>query len=415
MLATLNAKYFSKKLQALTISAAIILGISFSSALLAAQSVSAAKGELKQLEKSLAKLQQTLKKERAKRSKEERALQKSEQSIAQLGSDIKRIDNQLKGLNKNLQHYLANKAKLQRQLLNQQQALGELIKQRYKMGDQTPLKLLLKQKDPEQVSRMLTYFEKIRAHQSAQVIAFKALLTAQKDNNASIDETEQNLLKKRGSLAVSRDKLQASRALRKKNLAIIDKKIGANRSSIKKLAADKKRLNKVIQTIAGALSKRQAAQRQQLAKLKREKQLRQQKLAAAKAADKRPFRQLKGRLKWPAKGKVVRRFGSKENNLAYDGILIRTTQRSPVTAVHSGKVVFADWLRSYGMVMIVDHGSGYLTLYGHNDQLNKQVGDSVSSGEEIALSGSSGGNTRPGLYFAIRHNGKTTNPQSWLK
>ncbi len=185
--------------------------------------------------------------------------------------------------------------------------------------------------------------------------------------------------------------MKATKVQRKKNILAINKRVNNKRSKIKKLAADKKRLAKIVARIAEVV-----------------------KAKAAKVVDNRPFKRLKGQLKWPVKGKIVRRFGSMENNLAYDGVLIRTKQNSPVKVVHTGKGVFADWLRSYGMLLIVDHGAGYLTLYGHNDQLNKKVGDAVFSGEVIALAGSSGGNTRAGLYFAIRRNGKTTNPKHWL-
>ncbi len=378
-------------------------------ALQAAQSTQSAKKELKGLERSLTKLQKALKKERAKRSKEEQALQKDDQRISQLGSQISGIDKKLKGLSKNLANFLEKKSHIEGQLSQQQQILSALLKQRYQLGEQAPLKLLIKQKDPEQVSRMLVYFEKIRLHQTAQVEAYKALLAQKQTNDVDIDETQQALINQRESIEKARKKLQATRVQRKKNLALSDKKIAKNRTKIAKLAADKKRLNTVVNSIQKAINK------QKLAQQAAQKKQQQRALAAAKAADKRPFKQLKGKLRWPAKGKIVRSFGSVENNLKYDGVFIRTKQRSPVYAVHGGKIVFSDWLRSYGMVLIVDHGAGYLTLYGHNDQLNKKVGDKVYSGETIALAGSSGGNSRPGLYFAIRRNGKTTNPKSWLK
>ena len=391
------------------LSFSLIIALCVPFTLQAAQSTQSAKKELKGLERSLSKLQKALKKERAKRSKEEQALQKDEQRISKLGSEISGIDKKLKGLSKNLANFLEKKGHIEGQLAKQQQILSALLKQRYQLGEQTPLKLLIKQKDPEQVSRMLVYFEKMRSHQTTQVDAYKALLAQKQTNDVDIDETQQALINQRKSVEKARKKLQVTRLQRKKNLALSDKKIAKNRTKIAKLAADKKRLNTVVSSIQKAINK------QKLEQQAAQKKQRQKALAAAKAADKRPFKQLKGKLRWPAKGKIVRSFGSVENNLKYDGVFIRTKQRSPVYAVHGGKVVFSDWLRSYGMVLIVDHGAGYLTLYGHNDQLNKKVGDKVYSGETIGLAGSSGGNSRPGLYFAIRRNGKTTNPKSWLK
>ncbi len=352
---------------------------------------SAKKSNIKQLQKVLNQLQAELKRERAKRSKEERALQKNEQGIAALNSEVSAIDRQLGHLTKNLKGYLANKDDLQHQLEEHRKQLQLVVQQRYKMGRKVPLKLLLNQENPEQVSRMLMYFEKIQQHQSARVQSFIELLAEQDSNNTNIDKTQAQLLKEKRQLLSRQSKLQATKVQRKKNILAINKRVNNKRSKIKKLAADKKRLAKIVARIAEVV-----------------------KAKAAKVVDNRPFKRLKGQLKWPVKGKIVRRFGSMENNLAYDGVLIRTKQNSPVKVVHTGKVVFADWLRSYGMLLIVDHGAGYLTLYGHNDQLNKKVGDAVFSGEVIALAGSSGGNTRAGLYFAIRRNGKTTNPKHWL-
>jgi septal ring factor EnvC (AmiA/AmiB activator) len=387
----------------------LVIALCLPFALHAAQSAQSAKRELKGLERSLNNLQKALKKERSKRSKEEQKLQKDEQRISQLGSQISTIDKKLKSLSKNLASFVAKKSDLEDKLSKQQQVLSALIKQRYQLGDQTPLKLLIKQQDPEQVSRMLVYFDKLRQHQAKQVDRYKVLLAQKQTNDADIDETQQALITQRKSVEKARKKLQATRLQRKKNLALSDKKIAKNRTKITKLAVDKKRLNNVVNSIQHAINK------QKLAQLSAQKKQQQREIAAAKAADKRPFSQLKGKLRWPAKGKVVRSFGSVENNLRYDGVLIRTKQGTPVYAVHGGKIVFSDWLRSYGMVLIIDHGSGYLTLYGHNDQLKKKVGDKVYSGETIALAGSSGGNSRPGLYFAIRRNGKTTNPKAWLK
>ncbi|MFT5708007.1 MAG: septal ring factor EnvC (AmiA/AmiB activator) [Oceanospirillaceae bacterium] len=381
-----------------------------STAVSAAQSVKKSQQQAQQLQRTLKKLQKELKQERSKRSAEDRALQKNDQSIAKIGQEISLINKALGKRKKKLQGYLANKKHLQQQLHIQQKKLNLLIKQRYQMGQQTPLKLLINQQDPEQVSRMLLYFEKIQAYQNQQVIDYRELLVAHKLNDSNIDKTEKQLLKDKERLQKEQLAQKNTRIQRKKNLQIYDARIGKKHTKIKKVTADRKRLQKVITRIERAVKKAAKVAKQKASKPVVQKEEKQQ----IKVVDNRPFKKLKGKLRWPAKGKVVRSFGSKENNLAYDGILIRASQGSAVKAVHTGKVVFADWLRSYGMVLIVDHGAGYLTLYGHNDQLNKKVGQKVFPGEIIALAGSSGGNQRSGLYFAIRRNGQTTNPKSWL-
>ena len=347
----------------------------------------------------LKKLQSDLKAERAKRSKEERALQLSEQSIASTAAQILKLNKKLLSINANLDGFLNRQTQLQQQLEQQRKNLHLLIKQRYQMGEETPLKLLLRQQNPEYVSRMLIYFERIREQQNAEVLAFRQLLDEHESNSSKIDQSQAQLLAQKSKLQQQQQQLQSNRAKRRQVLAKIDRQISKNSTKIKKLAADKKRLQKVISRIEKILPKA-------VVKVKAR--------VKAKVKDNRPFKVLKGKLPWPVKGKVIRNFASVENNLTYDGVLISSAQGRSVQAVHSGMVVFADWLRSYGMLMIIDHGDGYMTLYGHNQQLLKKVGEPVSAQEPIAMTGNSGGNQHAALYFAIRHRGQTTNPRTWF-
>ncbi len=409
MLKTINA-FFSLRaayVVVLVLLCALTPCVSF-----AAQSIQESKSQVKQLHKVLLRLQKDLKAERSKRSKEERAFQKNEQDIAKLAPSISAIDRQLKKLQQNLNGYLGNRDRIAAQLEVQKQHLLVLLKQRYQMGEQTPLKLLLNQKDPEKMSRMSIYLDRIRQQQSEQVIAFRQLLVKHDTNNVKIDSTQLTLVAEKKSLLLRQAKLELTRVQRKKNLQLIERKISKNNLKMKQVAADKKRLERVISRIQTVISAPKVVKIANPTKVINESLPIMN--SPARVIDNRPFKNLKGKLKWPVKGKIVRRFGALENNLSYDGVLIRAKQSSAVRAVHTGKIVFANWLRSYGMLMIVDHGRGYLTLYGHNDQLNKKVGDTVFPGEVIALVGSSGGNTRAGLYFAVRRDGQTTNPLGWL-
>lgn len=374
----------------------------------AAQSAQQPKKEVRALEKLLKQLQVELKVERAKRSKQERALQNQEQNIALLGAQITRIDKKLTRLRSNLKRFKKDKTTIEQEMVALDKSLNFLVKQRYQMGDKTPLKLLINQQNPERVSRMLFYFEKINQRLNTQIASYQNFLIDKQVNSSQIDNTQRQLIEDRQLLAKQQQTLQSARQTRKRNLQAIDTKIANNRTKIKSLSEDKKRLDKVISLIEIAIvkDKRNAVKTAVLAKLQKK---------AIMAVDNRPFKSLKGKLPWPVSGKIGRKFGSFENNIAYDGVFIKAKQGAPIKAVHTGKVVFSDWLRSYGMVLIVDHGFGYLTLYGHNDQLNKKVGSKVSSGEVIAHVGSSGGNQKPGLYFAVRRNGQTTNPAIWLR
>ena len=130
-----------------------------------------------------------------------------------------------------------------------------------------------------------------------------------------------------------------------------------------------------------------------------------------------PFSTLRGTLEWPIKGEIIHRFGSpkKGGNLNWQGILIEAPGGTEVKAVSTGKVVFADWFKNLGLLLIIEHGDGFMSLYGHNQSLNKKQGDWVLPGEPVALVGDSGGQTQTGLYFEIRHRGKPLNPVKWCR
>ncbi len=132
-------------------------------------------------------------------------------------------------------------------------------------------------------------------------------------------------------------------------------------------------------------------------------------------SDSRPFKQQKGKLPWPASGPFLATYGEprKQGGLKWNGVLISTAHGTPVRAVSHGRIAFADWLQGYGFITIIDHGEGYMSLYGHNETLIKQAGDWVNSGEVIATSGDSGGQPMPGVYFEIRSRGKPVNPGGW--
>jgi murein hydrolase activator len=128
------------------------------------------------------------------------------------------------------------------------------------------------------------------------------------------------------------------------------------------------------------------------------------------------FTRLRGKLAWPVSGRVVARFGeARAGGVHWDGVLVATQRGAPVKAVCQGRVIYADWLPGLGLLTIVDHGDGYLSLYGHNERLYKAAGEQVAAGDTIAAAGDSGGSARPELYFEIRKGGKPVDPRPWFK
>jgi septal ring factor EnvC (AmiA/AmiB activator) len=185
----------------------------------------------------------------------------------------------------------------------------------------------------------------------------------------------------------------------------------------KSLNANKKQQSKRLNT----LSKQILSSQQQLDKLKAEENNLNQalnKLAAIikTEIDLTGLSKLKNRLSWPVKGKVLHSFGSKKQGyLTWKGVLISAPISRQVNTIHNGTVLFSDWLKGYGLLTVIDHGNGYMSLYAHNQTLLKSIGDRVEIGEPIALVGQSGGQTSSGLYFEIRHQGKALNPKLWCR
>jgi septal ring factor EnvC (AmiA/AmiB activator) len=131
---------------------------------------------------------------------------------------------------------------------------------------------------------------------------------------------------------------------------------------------------------------------------------------------KSPFAQLRGKLAWPASGRIVARYGeTRAGGLRWDGMLLATERGAPVRAIYGGRIVYADWLAGLGLLVIVDHGGGYISLYGHNDELYRKVGERVNAGDSLAAAGDSGGRTQPELYFALRRGGRAIDPRPWFR
>ncbi len=350
----------------------------------------ATESQLSSLKKSISSLQDSIKNSRQKQSKAETDLIKTEQEIGELGKKIASLDEQLSNLKTDLSGYEEQKMQLEEALDASRDRLIQLLRQQHRLGEQPRLFMLLNQHDPEQLSRMNRYYDHYNAAQVAELKKYETLLTDIRANHVSIDSTQQAMLDNRTSLQGQLDSLSALRDKRKQAIVSFAKEIGSGEAKLSRLKADQAQLVKVLAEIEKSLA---------IAKL---------------TQNDKAFKSLEGKLGWPVGGKIISQFGSSKDNLSADGILFAGSIGEPVSAVHHGRVVFSDWLRGYGLLIIVDHGDGYMSLYGHNDSLVKETGDWVSQGERISTVGNSGGYSSPGLYFAIRYKGKATNPESWL-
>lgn len=238
------------------------------------------------------------------------------------------------------------------------------------------------------------------------------------------------LAEQSSALQGRRDQLAAVRQERQQALSKLNKDLASRDARLKERQQAQAHLNNVLKTIEETLARQAREAAEQAA---REKAMLAQQLQESAKTGKPvplgpavstgqsvdgPFAKAQGRLPWPVNGRLLARYGSARGDDArakWDGVLIGASAGSQVRAVHGGRVVFADWLRGAGLLVIVDHGGGYLTLYGHNQSLLKDAGDIVKAGDPIATVGTSGGHNHPALYFAIRQQGRASDPARWCR
>jgi septal ring factor EnvC (AmiA/AmiB activator) len=240
----------------------------------------------------------------------------------------------------------------------------------------------------------LVYYRYFNQARSDHIRRFQQALETLDGLAREIAANAQALAHTAQTLERERQELESMRQARRETLAALNREIRANSQTLERLRGDERQLQALLESIRAVLAE-----------------------IPTQGRDRRPFRSLKGRLPWPTAGKVDNRFGRSRlgvaGKLTWNGAFIRANTQPTVHAISQGRVVFADWMRGYGLLVIIDHGGGYMSLYGHNQSLYKVAGDWVEPGELIARVGDSGGQDAPGLYFEIRHRGKPVNPARW--
>ncbi len=320
-------------------------------------------------------------------------LQASEQQIGRLARKLRVLDGRLIRQRKRLDSLLGEQAAQRQALDAQRAALARQVRAAYAMGRQERLKILLNQQDPATVSRVMVYYDYLnRARaEKMQLIHQQMERLVQTEHTIRIEEQQLARLhdEQRDELAA----MQRNQETRREVVAQLTRELQDQGQKLDRLQTDERDLKTLIRGLEQALADIPAEHPQQI-----------------------KFAGLRGRLPWPAKGSIVHRFGApKLGSLRWDGVMIQAPEGREVRAVHHGRVAFADWLRGFGLLLIVDHGDGYMTLYGHNQSLFKEAGDWVAVNEPVALVGSSGGREQAGVYFGIRHDGRAINPAKWCR
>ncbi len=320
------------------------------------------------------------------------ALRDQDLKVAAAAKDLRAIEQKLAGQQEKLQELETRRDALNVKLAAQRETLAALLRSAYVVGHGEELKLLLAQEDVAKIGRMLEYFHYFERARVEQIQALLKDLDALAQVHKAIDEETAQLTATRTQRADEAKQLDTERGQRAQVLADLDKQLKDDQARLAALGQDEKELTDLL-----------AKLRDVFADIPKQ-------LAGAE-----PFASQRGRLNWPARGRLVSGYGARIGERTSSGIVIAAAEGAEVHAVSHGRVVFADWMRGFGLLLIVDHGDGYLSLYGYNETLLKDVGDWVSANEAVATSGATGGQKTPGVYFELRAQGKPVDPRGWLK
>jgi septal ring factor EnvC (AmiA/AmiB activator) len=278
-----------------------------------------------------------------------------------------------------------------RRLAAEKEALARQVRTSYMAGRAELFKLLLSQESPAALGRMLVYFDYYNRARSARIGAVAGELATLAELEGKTTRVETELAGLEAAQARELANLEKARDERRTAIAKSDEEIRDGTAAVAKLRAEEQRLADLVQRLSEVM-------------------------AGFPVDTDEPFASAKGKLAWPVQGRIAGAYGQSRGAgpVKWNGVLLEAAAGAPVRAVYHGRVAFADWLSGLGLLVIVDHGGGYMSLYGHNEALLKESGDWVAPGETIAHVGETGGQARAGLYFEIRLNGEPIDPTPWI-
>lgn len=365
-------------------------------------------------------------------ARSEKAIRTTERSLSDLEKRKILTENRLVKLTEEQKQLAATVSR-------QQNQLASLLRQHYVSGNENRMKLLFSGDNPNRINRELQYMSYVFAAYAELIESLRENINTVTAKRAQTNEVRQELEKIVAETSEQKNALEKEKAQHAVLVARLADKLNVQKKQAEQLEKDEKRLSGLVDRLSKAIeAQRKAAEKraaQRLAEQKTRKQAGQIKQGKKPAVVRREteadrvkeapyepvdtasaFGRMRGRLKMPVSGTLTARYGMKRaDGPSWKGIFIRTSPGAPVHAVAGGRVVFADFLRGFGNLMIVDHGNQYMTIYGNAQSLLKRVGDNVASGDVLAGAGNTGENAETGLYFEIRHNGRALNPLDWIR
>lgn len=347
--------------------------------------------KLDNLKRSISSLEQQLEDRDKERNSLQSELKKVELRASKINSNVRRLRGKINKLESELKDLSSRERDLQLGIRGQSAAIVEQIAAAYKLGNQEPIKLLLNQEDPQKIARVFKYYDYFLQARTEKIQRYKKDVDELATVISDIETQKLRLTQSRADLEADKNKLTRQAKKRKKTLSNLQSSLRTDKKKLSKLKKERGKLEELLAAV-----KRAAAD-------------------LALPSNYESFISRKGQLSWPLKGRVAHIYGSRRSGeLRWEGWLIGAKAGDEVKAVHQGRVVFSNYLRGFGLLVIVDHSDGYLTLYAHNQELLKDTGDWVQSNEILSRAGDTGGLDKPALYFEIRKDGNPADPKSWL-
>lgn len=345
--------------------------------------------KLNNVQQAIAKQESNIFKTNKARAALEQQLKNDDLAISKAARTINETKQQLKITQKKISSLSKEKQQLTAQKRMQERLLAKQLRSAYTTGQHDYLKLLLNQEQSEKIQRTISYYQYLNNARINEIEKFKVTIAQLMLVTTQHQEQVEQLKALKEAQQKQQLALKNNKTSRGKTLASLRKKLLSDKQKLAKLKNEEANLTAALQKLTELIRKE---------------------------IDLTGLSKLKRKLSWPVKGRLLRSFGSrKQGHLKWKGVLLGAPIGRQVQTIHNGSVLFSDWLKGYGLLTVIDHGDGYMSLYAHNQTLLKAVGDRVETGESIALVGQSGGQYRAGLYFEIRHQGKAVNPKLWCR
>lgn len=359
-----------------------------------AESIDGKKKELTGLQKKIKSISRKINDLKDKKNTLVAELKKLDIQYGKNSTQLARLEKEVEQLNEVLEKNRQQMSIKRQEIDAQKKALETQVKLAYGMGRNEKLKLMLNQENPTVSERMLVYYDYLNTARIEKITIINEGLQFLQDLEAEKLRETEVLQVKLVQIKGERAALSRTKTERKKVLTKINKRFSVKKSQLSRFKISEKKLKSLILSLQQTIDDFPYG-----------------------AGSSKKFDLLKGKLPWPVQGKIAKRFGARRSGTdsKWDGVLLNVKEGTNIRAVANGRVVYADWLRGYGLLTILDHGHGYMTLYAFNQSLYKKVGDRVGFGAVIATVGQSGGQSGSGLYFGIRKKGRPVDPVKWCR